>query len=132
MFGAAAPTKRNVTRIARRTTDARSKSATTKALTAPVTAGLVPLFLVFFKVGAVLFGSGYVLLAFLHDDLVTHWHWLGDDLCSRLPPSSAMYLLDFLAQSLQPLPSFCLPLGLWRYAAPSYRFYGGLPLPGLS
>jgi chromate transporter len=34
------------------------------------------LFLFFLKVGSVLFGSGYVLLAFLHDDLVTHWHWL--------------------------------------------------------
>ncbi len=55
-----------------------AKVATTKALTAPATVGLVPLFLIFLKVGAVLFGSGYVLLAFLHDDLVTHWHWLSD------------------------------------------------------
>jgi chromate transporter len=31
---------------------------------------LSTLFLIFLKVGAVLFGSGYVLLAFLHDDLV--------------------------------------------------------------
>ena len=28
------------------------------------------------KVGAVLFGSGYVLLAFLRADLVDRWHWL--------------------------------------------------------
>ena len=34
------------------------------------------LFLFFFKVGAILFGSGYVLLAFLRADLVDHWHWL--------------------------------------------------------
>ena len=34
------------------------------------------LFLFFLKVGAVLFGSGYLLLAFLRADLVTHWHWL--------------------------------------------------------
>jgi chromate transporter len=33
---------------------------------------------VFLKVGAVLFGSGYVLLAFLHADLVTRLHWLTD------------------------------------------------------
>ena len=26
--------------------------------------------------GAVLFGSGYVLVAFLHADLVERWHWL--------------------------------------------------------
>lgn len=34
------------------------------------------LFLFFLKVGSVLFGSGYVLLAFLRADLVEHWHWL--------------------------------------------------------
>ena len=34
------------------------------------------LFLFFLKVGAVLYGSGYVLLAFLREGLVTHWHWL--------------------------------------------------------
>jgi chromate transporter len=38
--------------------------------------GLTPLFLFFLKVGAVLYGSGYVLLAFLRDGLVTRWHWL--------------------------------------------------------
>ncbi len=40
--------------------------------------GLMPLFLFFLKVGSVLFGSGYVLLAFLRADLVTHWHWLNE------------------------------------------------------
>jgi chromate transporter len=38
--------------------------------------GLWPLFLFFLKVGAVLYGSGYVLLAFLRSDLVERWHWL--------------------------------------------------------
>jgi chromate transporter len=38
--------------------------------------GLTPLFLFFLKVGSVLYGSGYVLLAFLRDGLVTQWHWL--------------------------------------------------------
>jgi chromate transporter len=38
--------------------------------------GLLPLFLFFLKVGSVLFGSGYVLLAFLRADLVERWHWL--------------------------------------------------------
>ncbi len=37
---------------------------------------LSKLFLFFIKVGSVLFGSGYVLLAFLKSDLVEHWHWL--------------------------------------------------------
>jgi len=38
--------------------------------------GLLPLFLFFLKIGAILFGSGYVLLAFLRADLVERWHWL--------------------------------------------------------
>ena len=37
---------------------------------------LLPLFLVFLKIGAVLFGSGYVLLAFLRADLVERLGWL--------------------------------------------------------
>ena len=43
---------------------------------APASVGLWPLFGVFLKVGAVLFGSGYVLLAFLRADLVQRLHWL--------------------------------------------------------
>src|SRR4029077_9818031 len=38
--------------------------------------GLWPLFWFFTKVGSVLYGSGYVLLAFLRADLVERWHWL--------------------------------------------------------
>jgi chromate transporter len=41
--------------------------------------GLWPLFLFFLKVGAVLFGSGYVLFAFLRTDLVERYHWLTED-----------------------------------------------------
>lgn len=37
---------------------------------------LVQLFLVFLKIGAVLYGSGYVLLAFLHSDFVERLGWL--------------------------------------------------------
>jgi chromate transporter len=40
------------------------------------TFGLWPLFLTFLKIGSVLYGSGYVLLAFLRADLVERWHWL--------------------------------------------------------
>jgi chromate transporter len=39
---------------------------------------LVSLFLVFLKIGAIVFGSGYVLLAFLRSDLVVHYGWLTD------------------------------------------------------
>ncbi|HXZ81259.1 MAG TPA: chromate efflux transporter [Terriglobales bacterium] len=44
--------------------------------TAAAPFGLWRLFLVFAKIGAVLFGSGYVLLAFLRADLVDRLHWL--------------------------------------------------------
>lgn len=36
------------------------------------------LFLVFTKIGAVLFGGGYVLLAFLRSGLVAHLGWLSE------------------------------------------------------
>lgn len=39
---------------------------------------LTLLFLFFLKVGAVLYGSGYVLLAFIRADLVDRWHWLSE------------------------------------------------------
>lgn len=48
-------------------------------LAAPAVAvhpALWPLFLFFLKVGSVLYGSGYVLLAFLRADLVERWGWL--------------------------------------------------------
>ena len=52
-------------------------SATGAGATAVAAAfGLWPLFLLFLKVGSVLFGSGYVLLAFLRSDLVEHLRWL--------------------------------------------------------
>jgi chromate transporter len=45
-------------------------------LPAAVHASLGKLFLIFLKIGAVVFGSGYVLLAFLRADLVERTHWL--------------------------------------------------------
>ena len=42
----------------------------------PATFGMWWLFLFFLKVGSVLYGSGYVLLAFIRADLVERWHWL--------------------------------------------------------
>src|SRR5437899_9378093 len=40
--------------------------------------GLTTLFLVFLKIGSVLYGSGYVLLAFLRNDFVERLGWLTD------------------------------------------------------
>jgi chromate transporter len=45
---------------------------------AAVPFGLMPMFLFFLKVGSVLFGSGYVLLAFLRADLVERYQWLSE------------------------------------------------------
>jgi chromate transporter len=45
---------------------------------ASVPVSLYTLTLFFLKVGSILFGSGYVLLAFLRADLVQRWGWLSD------------------------------------------------------
>ncbi|MEM6867321.1 MAG: chromate transporter [Cyanobacteria bacterium P01_C01_bin.121] len=52
-----------------------SGGAATAASTV-VSAGWVSVFLFFLKVGAVLYGSGYVLLAFLQRDLVERYQWI--------------------------------------------------------
>lgn len=53
-----------------------SQAATGAA--ADTTVSLGGLFLVFLKTGALLYGSGYVLLAFLRNDLVVNYGWLTD------------------------------------------------------
>jgi chromate transporter len=45
---------------------------------ATVAPAMWSLFLVFLKIGSVVFGSGYVLLAFLRSDLVVHRAWVMD------------------------------------------------------
>jgi chromate transporter len=45
---------------------------------APVPVSLMTLLLTFLKIGAVLYGSGYVLLAFLRNDFVERLGWLTD------------------------------------------------------
>jgi chromate transporter len=52
---------------------APSAVAATAAVASP---SALSVFLVFAKIGSVLFGSGYVLLAFLRSDLVVERHWL--------------------------------------------------------
>jgi chromate transporter len=48
----------------------------TSAVAAIAPVSLVRLFLSFLKIGAVVFGSGYVLLAFLRAEFIDHLHWL--------------------------------------------------------
>ena len=52
----------------------RASQTTTVGVASPI--ALLPMFLVFAKAGSLLFGSGYVLLAFLRADLVERLGWL--------------------------------------------------------
>jgi len=58
------------------TASSTSAAAATAGASAPVSLWSLTTF--FLKVGSILFGSGYVLLAFLRADLVQHWRWLTD------------------------------------------------------
>jgi chromate transporter len=69
--------------IRERTRLAQDKAATasllgTGAVGTSAAIGVLPVFLYFLKVGAVLVGSGYVLLAVLRADLVVKMRWLSD------------------------------------------------------
>lgn len=67
-----------VAHVGAESTAAVSATAFALATAIPValTVSLAKLFLVFVKAGALLFGSGYVLLAFLRTDLVVRLGWL--------------------------------------------------------
>jgi len=62
--------------VAKLISDRMKPLRTPSTLAGVIPFGLLSLFLFFLKVGAVLFGSGYVLIAFLHSDLVLHYGWL--------------------------------------------------------
>jgi chromate transporter len=53
-----------------------ARLAIPSAAAAAIPVSLLWLFLSFLKIGAVVFGSGYVLLAFLRTEFVDHLHWL--------------------------------------------------------
>src|SRR6266850_1431779 len=106
--------------VANRAVSARATGSATIAAFLPagslnpaaVFMGLTPVFFYFLKVGAVLFGSGYVLLALLRADLVVRLHWLTEG-----------QLLDAIAISqATPGPFFTVAtfigyvLGGWRGA----------------
>jgi chromate transporter len=52
--------------------------AGTAAATAAVPVSLLRLFLSFLKIGSIVFGSGYVLLAFLREEFISRLHWLSE------------------------------------------------------
>jgi chromate transporter len=61
--------------IATTTASAAGGAAVSTTVAAVTTTGV---FVYFLKIGALLFGSGYVLLAVLREDLVTRMHWLSE------------------------------------------------------
>ncbi len=50
----------------------------TGATNGAISFGLAPLFVSLFKIGGVIFGSGYVLIAFLRSEFVDRLHWISN------------------------------------------------------
>ncbi|MBI4657785.1 MAG: chromate efflux transporter [Verrucomicrobia bacterium] len=78
------------------------------------------LFLFFLKVGSVLFGSGYVLLAFLRADLVERWQWLTESqlldaiAVGQLVPGPVFTTATFIGYVLGgPLAALLATLGIF-------------------
>lgn len=100
-------------------------------------AGLLGLFLFFLKLGSVLFGSGYVLLAFLKADLVDRWHWLSESqlldavAVGQFTPGPVFTTATFIGYVLRGFPGAVLAtVGIFL---PSFVFIGflGFVLPRL-
>jgi chromate transporter len=82
----------------------------TAALAAATSFSLGSRFLVFLKVGAVVFGSGYVLPAFLRADLVVHRGWVTDSqlvdaiAVGQVTPGPAFTTATFIGYLLGGMP----------------------------
>ena len=103
----------------------------------PPAAGLLGVFLFFLKVGAVVFGGGYVLLAFLKADLVDRWHWLSQSqlldavAVGQVTPGPVFSTATFIGYVLRGWSGAAVAtLGIFL---PSFLFVGilGLLLPHL-
>jgi chromate transporter len=95
-------------------------------VTAVAPFSLPVMFLTFLKIGAVLYGSGYVLLAFLHADFVTRLGWLTDQqlidaiAVGQVTPGPVFTTATFIGYVLGGLPGALLAtLGIFL---PSFVF----------
>jgi chromate transporter len=93
-------------------------------------AGLLPLFLIFLKMGVVVFGSGYVLMAFLKADLVDRLHWLSETqlldaiAVGQFTPGPVFTTATFIGYVLKGLPGAVLAtVGIFL---PSFFLVGAL------
>jgi len=102
---------------------------------AAVPFSLPGLFLVFAKIGSVLFGSGYVLLAFLRSDFVEHRHWLSEAqlldaiAVGQVTPGPVFTTATFIGYLLAgPAGALCATIGIFL---PAFTFVAlsGLLLP---
>lgn len=89
---------------------------------------LLQLFLVFLKAGGLMFGSGYVLLAFIHDDLVVRLGWLTESqlvdaiAIGQVTPGPLSTTATFVGYQMGGLPAALLAtLGMFL---PSFLFVG--------
>lgn len=87
---------------------------------------LLAIFLSFLKIGSVLYGSGYVLLAFLHADFVEHYQWLTDQqlidaiAIGQLTPGPVFTTATFIGYILGGIPGAIL--GTVGIFLPSFVF----------
>jgi chromate transporter len=96
--------------------------------TAPVSFSLSTLFLTFLKIGSILYGSGYVLIAFLRADFVERLGWLSEGqlidaiAIGQITPGPLFTSATFIGYLLGGVPAaFIATLGIFL---PSYIFVG--------
>ncbi len=89
---------------------------------------LWPIFLFFAKVGSVLFGSGYVLIAYLRGDLVDRFHWLTQSqlldaiAAGQVTPGPVFTTATFIGYLLAGMPgAIAATLGIFL---PAFLFVG--------